>query len=95
MYRVWVPALRTISVRVAGDSNVDLELWTPGTTSVYERGAAQKRDLIGFSDRKGTTPDAMTARNRARRGRYIYADVFLGRGAGDAAYTLSLRTSSK
>jgi len=95
VYRVYVPAGRTIFVRAVGDDDVNIEMWRPGTKSVYERGAAQQRDLIGISEKKGTSPETVAVRNGNRRGGFIYADVFLGKEAASANYSLSVRTSSK
>jgi Subtilase family len=93
VYRVFVPGRRTAQIRVQGGGNVDLEVWRPGTKSVYEKGAALRRDLIGSSTKKGTRADAIIVRNSNRLGGYIYADVFLGKDASDAAYRIKVTTS--
>jgi hypothetical protein len=92
IYRIWLPAKRRAVVRIRGDRNVDLALWGPRTRTVFERGAAMRRDLLDFSQKKGTRVDVVTARNKGRRGIYIYADAFLPRGVADATYTLSVST---
>ncbi len=92
IYRVWLPARRRIVVHIRGDRNVDLALWGPKTRTVFERGQAMKRDLLDFSQKKGTRLDVVTARNKGRRGIYIYVDAFLPRGIADAKYTLSVST---
>ncbi len=95
VYRVYVPAHRTVTVRVKGNDNVDLELWRLGTKSVYERGTALRRDLIQASTRRGTVADTVGARNSGRRGTYVYADVYLGKDTADAAYGLTVSTSRR
>jgi hypothetical protein len=79
-------------VRIRGDRNVDLALWGPRTRTIFERGQALKRDLLDFSQRKGTRVDVVTARSTGRRGTFIYADAFLPRGVADAAYTITVST---
>jgi Subtilase family len=92
VYRFWVPAHFVATVRVQGDANVDLEIWNPNTKSVYERGTALKRDLIGASRKAGTQPDVISIKNGTKHGGYGYADVFLGKDAGDAQYRIKLTT---
>jgi hypothetical protein len=92
VYRVWVPARKTVTVTLRGDANVDLEMWRPATRTIGENGAARKRDLAGSSQQKGTAADAVVIHNKAPQGSYYYADVFLGRGAGDAGYSLGVTT---
>ena len=92
VYRVYVPAHKTVSVTVHGTDNVDLELWKPATSSVLETGMLKKGDLAGSSDKLGTAPDTVSAQNPGKRGAYYYADVFPGRGVGTASYTLSVKT---
>jgi hypothetical protein len=64
----------------------------PATRTIGENGAARKRDLAGSSQQKGTAADAVAIRNKSSQGSYYYADVFLGRGAGDAGYSLGVTT---
>jgi hypothetical protein len=92
IYRIWLPAKRQVVVRIRGDRNVDLALWGPRTRTIFERGQALKRDLLDFSQRKGTRVDVVTARSTGRRGTFIYADAFLPRGVADAAYTITVST---
>jgi hypothetical protein len=92
VYRVWVPASKTVTVTLRGDANVDLEVWKPAARSVDETGASRKRDLAGVSQRTGTAADAVAIKNATKRGAYYYADVFPGRGTGNASYTLAVTT---
>jgi hypothetical protein len=92
VYRVWIPARKTVTVSLQGSDNVDLQLWRGSTHSVTEQGAAQKRDLAGTSAKKGTAADVITFANTAKTGSYYYADVFPGANVGDATYTLSVTT---
>ena len=92
VYRVWIPAHKAVTVTLRGDANVDLEIWRPAARSVGESGAARKRDLAGTSARTGTSADALAIKNTTKRGAYYYADVFLARGVGDAAYSVTVTT---
>jgi subtilisin family serine protease len=95
VYRVYVPAHRSVTIRVVGDDDVNLDMWRPGTRTVYAKGAELRRYLIGSSARKGTAPETMTVRNSNRTAGVIYADVFLGKDAANASYTLHVTTSRK
>jgi hypothetical protein len=92
VYRVWIPARKRVTVSVRGDANVDLEAWRPSTRTVGETRSAQKRDLAARSSKTGTRADSVVVANASRRGAFYYADVFLGRGVGDADYTLTVAT---
>ena len=92
VYRIYIPARKTVSVTVHGSANVHLEVWKPSTPSVLETGASEKRDLAGSSHKPGTAPATVTAKNAGKRGAYYFADVFPGRGVGTASYTLSVKT---
>ncbi len=92
VYRVWVPAHRSVSMSVRGSANVDLEGWRATTRSVTEKGAALRRDLAGRSAKKGTAADTVVLTNTTGSGSYYYADVFPGATVGDAAYVLSVTT---
>jgi hypothetical protein len=93
VYRVWVPAGRAVSLRLQGADDVNLEAWRSSAGSVLESGEAQRRDLIGLSERSGRAPDTLLVRNRGRAGGYVYADVFLAKQVARSAYTLKLSTS--
>ena len=93
VYRVWVPAHWHISAGTHSTSNVNLALWGPKTRTVYERGSALRRDLVAYSERTGSRPDAVTGRNSARRGAFYYLDAFLGKRVGAASYSLKVSVS--
>jgi hypothetical protein len=90
VYRLWLPPRGSVRVTTQGSGDVNVAVWGGRTTTIYERGRALRRDLLGFSERRGTRVDAVTVGNTSRRGRYVYADVFLGPGAGAASYTLTV-----
>ena len=94
VYRVWLPATGKIVVTVRPTANVDLELWGSGTKTVFERGAAARRDLLGFSAHAGSRFERVTLRGRGR-GQYVYADVFLPKKGVAASYTLTVAPAAR
>ena len=88
VYRVWVPAGRRVTARTSSAANVDLALWAPQTKSVYERGRPLKRDLVDYSQHKGSRGERVTTRNKTGRGSYFFVDAFLGKGVAEASYAL-------
>ena len=92
VYRIWVPGRRTVVATLRPNGDAQLAAWGPRTRSVYERGAALKRDLIQVSARKGTARDVVRATNATRRGTYLYLDVFLARRVHRATYKLAVAT---
>jgi subtilisin family serine protease len=95
VYRVWVPAHERISASTHSGANVNLALWGPKTHSVYERGAAQKHDLIAYSQRTGSAPDSVGASNATGRGAFYYVDAFLGKRVSRASYVLRVAVARR
>jgi hypothetical protein len=88
VYRVYVPSGRRITATTRSAANVDLALWGVKTKSVYERGKVLKRDLIDYSQHRGSRSERVTAVNRTGRSAYFFVDGFLGKGVGEASYAL-------
>jgi hypothetical protein len=96
VYRVWVPARRTVRFATAGAQDVDLDIWRPTTASVLVEGAARRRFLLGSSTRRGSGAERVTVRNRTTRGYYAYADVYLRENGPDTAeYRLTIATAQR
>jgi hypothetical protein len=94
VYRVWVPAHRRVVIRVAPSDDADVELWNASTPSVLITGAARRRHLLAGSGRKGRAVESVAFRNRARRGTYVFLDVYLPeQGASSAAYRVTITTT--
>jgi Subtilase family len=89
VFRAWVPAHRSITVNVRGGRKVHLALWGPRTRTVFERGAALRRDLIA-SKGPGRTL-RISAVNGARRGVLAYVDVWVGKNTLNSAFSLGAR----
>ncbi len=83
LYRVWVPAGKTVRATVSADGRAAARLWGPQTTSVDESLRARRRDLRGPSVRAG------------RKGFYAYAEVLLTGRADAARYTLSITAGKR
>jgi hypothetical protein len=82
VYRIWVPAHRTVRVSIASQGDAAARIWGPKTVTVDEPPALRKRDLFGKSIVGGNT------------GLYAYAEVILtGRSPG-ATYVLSVKAAS-
>jgi Subtilase family len=89
VYRAYVPAHGRLIATLRPSANVNLEVWGPRTRTVFERGAAARRDLLGLSSHRGTARERVVVRGGGA-GKYVYVDAFLGKGVRDAGYTLSV-----
>jgi len=94
VYRLWLPAKGKIVVTVKPNANVQLEVWGKKTTTVFERGAAAKRDLLGTSAHAGSRFERVTLKGRGA-GQFVYADVFLPKTGVQANYTLSVAPAAR
>ena len=92
VYRVWIPARKSMRAKAIGTDDVDVAMWRASTTSIAETGTSMQRDLLASSEQAGT--DMVTVRNAARRGEWVYLEVMLGAQAPAARYTLGLSTLS-
>jgi hypothetical protein len=92
VHRAWLPGRSSLVATLRGSQNVDLEVWGPKTATVFERGAALRRDRLGSSSKQDTSADAVRVVNRSRTGKVVYVDAFLAKGVGDAAYALTVQT---
>jgi hypothetical protein len=94
VYRVYLPAKGKVTITVRPNANVDLELWGKKTTTVFERGAAAKRDLLGFSAHAGARFERVTLKGRGT-GQFVYVDVFLPKNGVQASYKLSVAPAAR
>jgi len=88
LYRLWVPARRSVTVSARSTPGVRVRVWGPNTRSIDETGAAAKRDLAASSTSR------VTVVNSTGRGGYYYADVRLARGVANGTYALSVATGA-
>ncbi|MFL5981866.1 MAG: S8 family peptidase [Gaiellaceae bacterium] len=94
VYRVWVPARRRVAIRVVPSGDADVELWNAATPSVLISGATRRRHLLAGSGREGRAAESVAFRNRAKRGTYVFLDVYLPeKGAASAEYRVAITTT--
>jgi subtilisin family serine protease len=87
VYRIWAPAGGTITARTSG-GRVDLRIYANGVRSTSARPAAA-------STRPGTAADAVTFRNRSRRGGYAYVEVRPAPSTTRDSYSLRVATVAR
>jgi hypothetical protein len=99
VYRVWVAGRRVTSISLVPTVDLDLALWGPRTTSVFETGRSRRRDLRSLSEKPGRSRDTVRIRNAARRGSYHYVEAYTatgnmrGRRVGGVSYRLRVSTA--
>jgi hypothetical protein len=89
VYRIFLPASGHVRVTMRPSANVNLEIWGTRTRTVFERGAAAKRDLLGVSAHPGKRFERVTLKGRGSP-QYVYVDVFLPKAGVQASYSLSV-----
>jgi Subtilase family len=94
VYRAWLPARGKLVVTVRPSANVSLEIWNRKTLTVFERGAAARRDLIGVSAHSGKRFERVMVKGRGV-GQYVYVDVFLPKNVVQASYTVSVAPAAR
>ena len=94
VYRAYLPARGRLVARVRTNGNVTLEVWGRHTRTVFERGAAAKRDLLGTSAHAGARPERVVVRGRGLA-QYVYLDVFLAGKTAEAGYKISVATARR
>ena len=90
VYRVLVPAGKTIQITVTPDNPVDVFLWKQNTLSVLGR----KSNRLAASTKPGSRTETIVLRNTTRRAITPFVELRIpGGGGGDSAeYTLRVRT---
>jgi hypothetical protein len=83
IYRIWVPAHRTVRVKVSSGGKAAARIWGPKTLSMNEGIAARRRDLRGPSITAGRT------------GMQAYVEVLLTGTSGSTSYVLSVTASKR
>jgi Subtilase family len=94
VYRFFLPAKGHVVVTVRASANVDLEIWGRQTATVFERGSAARRDLLGVSSHPGRRFERVRLKGRGS-GQFVYADVFLPKNAVQASYTLNVAPAAR
>jgi subtilisin family serine protease len=86
VYRIWLPARRTVWISTGSSVDVNLAVWGPATTSVRQRPGA---DRLAVSARTGTGNERLRL-PPAPRGRWAYVDVSRAPGVVEATYNLAV-----
>jgi subtilisin family serine protease len=94
VYRAYLPEKGKLVVTVRTSANVDLEVWGRRTQTVFERGAAARRDLLGMAAHPGSRFERVAIRGRGVA-QYVYLDVFLARKIREARYSISVATAQR
>jgi hypothetical protein len=81
VYRIWVPARRTVRVKVSADGRAAARIWGPKTVSLDEGIIARRRDLRGPSITAGRT------------GLVAYVEVLLTGSSSSTSYVLTVTAS--
>ena len=83
LYRVWVPAHKTVHVTVSSGGRAVARIWGPNTVSVNEGLAARRRDLRGQSI------------SATKKGFAAYVEVLLTGRSTDASYVLNVKAAKR
>jgi hypothetical protein len=89
VYRIFLPAKGRVRVTVRPTANIDLEVWGRRTRTVFERGAAARRDLLGLSAHAGNRFERVTIQGRGSP-QFVYVDVVPNKRVVRASYTLTV-----
>jgi Subtilase family len=91
VYRVRVPAKRTVVVTLSGDADVDVELWRPWTKTVHEASSS----LAAVGARPGRRAETVRFRNRAPSTVTAFVNVKLPPGVTQATYRLAVSAAAR
>jgi hypothetical protein len=83
LYRIWIPAHRTVRVSLDTTGSAFARIWGPRTFSIAEPPALRSRDLKGRSITGGA------------KGAYGYAEVFLTGRTPNASYVLAVTAAKR
>jgi hypothetical protein len=97
VYRIVVPARKTVTVTLKPSADLSLGLWGPRTQTVFENLDFHKKqfvqDFLKSSTRRGTATEKLVYRNKLGSAVELYVDVWIPKDATtvrDATYTLGL-----
>jgi len=94
LYRIYLPARRRVVVTVKPNANVTLEAWGRRTRTVFERGSAARRDLLGVSAHAGRRFERITLTGHGVA-QVVYVDAFLPKTVVQASYTLTVAPAAR
>lgn len=91
VYRVFVPAGRSLAATVAAGADVGATLWRLQTKTVLADGAAARRNQLDSSNRPGVRSEQVAWHNTGARGVTIYLEVWLPPRTARTEYDLDIR----
>jgi hypothetical protein len=94
LYRIYLPARGRVVVTVKPNANVTLEAWGRRTRTVFERGSAARRDLLGVSAHAGRRFERITLTGHGVE-QVVYVDAFLPKTVVQASYTLTVAPAAR
>jgi hypothetical protein len=94
LYRIYLPARGRVVVTVKPNANVTLEAWGRRTRTVFERGSAARRDLLGVSAHAGRRFERITLTGHGVA-QVVYVDAFLPKTVVQASYTLTVAPAAR
>jgi hypothetical protein len=89
VYRIWLPAKKTVFVSTGSPVDVNVTVWGPHVQTVFR---ATESDRLGTSARQGSGNERVRI-SPAATGRWAFVDVSRARGVPEAAYNLAVTAS--
>jgi hypothetical protein len=91
VYRVVVPARKTLTATVAGDTNLGTILWSSAAKTVFATGTSAMKWQLDGSNRAGKRAEQVVYRNPGRKAVSAYLDIWFAKGsARRATYTATV-----
>jgi hypothetical protein len=91
VYRVVIPARKTLTATVAGDANLGTILWSSAARTVFATGTKAATWQLDGSNRPGKRAERVTYRNTGLKAVSAYLDIWFAKGAARrAAYTATV-----
>ena len=88
VYRLWLPARKTVTVTLRSSVDLDLALWGPSAISISQQPGTAR---LAVSARRGTGSERIVLKPGS--GRYGYVAVTIGRSVAEASYRLTVKTT--
>ena len=91
VYRVVIPAGKTLTATVAGSTNLGTILWSSAARTVFATGTNAVKWQLDGSNRPGNRAERVVYRNTGRKAVSAYLDIWFAKGAARrATYTATV-----
>ena len=91
VYRVVIPAGKTLTATVAGSTNLGTILWSQAARTVFATGSVAARTQLDGSNRPGNRAEQVVYRNPGKHAVSAYLDIWFAKGATRrATYTATV-----